>query len=69
MLDLNSSIKEICDSIWDKTNPEHVAMKEDWFKSTSIQFGGKCALEMLKSPKGARKVKQVLLASLYGVFL
>lgn len=69
MLDLNSSIKEICDEIWDKNNPEHVAMKEDWFKAPTPHFGGKSALEMLESPKGARRVKQVLLAGIYGVYL
>lgn len=69
MLDLNSSIREICDSIWDKNDPNHVTMKEDWFKVTTPLFGGKSALEMLKSPKGARRVKQVLLAGVYGVYL
>jgi hypothetical protein len=69
MLDMNSSLKEICDEVWDKNNPEEVRMKEQWFMHPSSLYGGKSAVEMLKSPKGARRVKQVILAGMYGVFL
>ena len=69
MLTLDSSLKEICDFVWDKDNPEYVKMKHDWFNSPHTLLNNQCPVDLIGSPKGSRRVKQILLASIYGVYL
>jgi uncharacterized protein (DUF2384 family) len=69
MLDLNSSLRDICDQIWEKDDPDHVELKEKFFNTPSIHLHNKTPLEMMKSPRGCRELKRLLLQAIYGVYL
>jgi hypothetical protein len=63
------TLKEICDSVWDPTNPVHVQLKYDWFNTEHPLLGGEIPINIMHTSKGARRIKQILNAAIYGVFL
>lgn len=69
MLTLETSLKKICDEIWDSSNPEHLIMKIDWFSTPSEYFNNEAPKDIMMTSKGSRRIKQVLLSQIYGVFL
>ncbi len=60
------SLKDICECVFE----HYIKAKEDWFLTpTPYLPGGENPATAIKTHSGLRRVKQILLAVIYGVYL
>lgn len=58
-------LRELLDFTFDN----NTNLRDDWFTRPHVLLGGEAPINAIKRLSGLRRVKQILLASIYGVYL